>query len=356
MRVLQLGPYPPPHGGVQTNLVAIRQFLLERGIPCAVINLTRHRRPEADEVYYPKSAVELARLLLLRLRYDIIHLHIGGHLSTRLLGLCLLSSLMPRSRAVLTFHSGGYPSSEAGRTARRWTLRGLVFRRLDRIIGVNAEIIEMFRKFGVSPSRLQLILPHALAAEPPDVPLPEQLRSFFESHQPLLVTVGLLEPEYDLPIQIEALGQIRERFPGAGLVIIGSGSLEEDLQKRIKEKPYAEHILLCGDVEHAATLRTIAESELFLRTTLYDGDSISVREALQLGAPVIATENGMRPAGVDLIPPSDLAALCQAIERRLTQNSRDSSPRQQQREQAGGEDNLQAVLSLYQELVKELQA
>src|SRR2546423_870280 len=117
MKVLLLGPYPPPHGGVQTHLVAIRQFLLARGIPCAVINITRHRKAEADEVYYPRHALELARLLL-RLPYNIIHLHLGGHFSTRLLGLSLLCSLMPRSRVVLTFHSGGYPSSAAGRTAR----------------------------------------------------------------------------------------------------------------------------------------------------------------------------------------------------------------------------------------------
>jgi len=29
MRVLQLGPYPPPHGGVQSNLVAIRPGLYQ---------------------------------------------------------------------------------------------------------------------------------------------------------------------------------------------------------------------------------------------------------------------------------------------------------------------------------------
>jgi glycosyltransferase involved in cell wall biosynthesis len=337
---------------VQTNLVAIRQFLLERGIPCAVINLTRHRKAEADEVYYPKSALELVRFLL-RLRYDIIHLHLGGHLSTRLLGLSFLCSLMPRCRVVLTFHSGGYPSSAAGRSARYWTLRGLIFRRLDAIIGVNAEIVAMFRKFGVEPSRIHLILPHALPENAPDVPLPERLQSFLQSHKPGLLTVSLLEPEYDLPIQIEALGQVRQHFPDAGLVIIGAGSLEEDLRNLIESKPYAEHILLCGDVPHAVTLRAIAESEMFLRTTLYDGDSISVREALQLGGPVIATDNGMRPDGVDLIPPSDLAALCQAIERHLT----DDRPRQQRQQgRAAVEDNLQAVLSLYQELIKELRA
>ena len=29
MIILQMGPYPPPHGGVQTNLVAIRRYLEE---------------------------------------------------------------------------------------------------------------------------------------------------------------------------------------------------------------------------------------------------------------------------------------------------------------------------------------
>ena len=29
MRVLQVGPYPPPHGGVETNLVAVRKGTVE---------------------------------------------------------------------------------------------------------------------------------------------------------------------------------------------------------------------------------------------------------------------------------------------------------------------------------------
>src|SRR5450432_4029724 len=84
MKVLQLGPYPPPHGGVQTNLVAIREYLLASGHECLAINLTRSRGADADGVYYPKSAAGLAWLLL-RLRADIVHLHFGGDLTARLL-------------------------------------------------------------------------------------------------------------------------------------------------------------------------------------------------------------------------------------------------------------------------------
>src|SRR4051794_26910127 len=106
MRELQLGPYPPPHGGVQTNLVAIRTYLLGHGSSCAVINLTRNRQEDADDVYYPHSAKELMQLLL-HLQYDLVHLHIGGNLSNRLLGLGLVCANMPGTKAVLTCHSGG---------------------------------------------------------------------------------------------------------------------------------------------------------------------------------------------------------------------------------------------------------
>jgi glycogen(starch) synthase len=345
MRVVQLGPYPPPHGGVQTNLVAIRRFLQQRGIDCDAINLTRNRRQDADGVYYPRSALELLRLLI-RLRCDILHLHIGGNLTARLLALGLVCCRLPGRKAALTFHSGGYPSSPEGRatTARSW--RGFVLRQFDALIAVNAEIAGFFEKCGVERSRIRVIEPHALLPSPENGELSGGLREFFEAHSPVLLTVGLLEPEYDLPLQIEALGLVRRRFPEAGLAIIGSGSLEEQLRKRIATTTYAEHIRLCGDVEHSVTLRAIEACDVFLRTTLYDGDSVSVREALHLGAPVIASDNGMRPAGCDLIPASDVAALAAAIENRLT-GGQDRTARRQ-----AGTENLDAVLAVYEEILK----
>ena len=55
MRVVLLGPFPPPQGGVQTNLVAIR-YLRRSGHSCDVVNLTRFRREVGDGVYYPAGA------------------------------------------------------------------------------------------------------------------------------------------------------------------------------------------------------------------------------------------------------------------------------------------------------------
>ncbi|HTP34606.1 MAG TPA: glycosyltransferase family 4 protein [Candidatus Acidoferrales bacterium] len=344
MRVVQLGPYPPPHGGVQTNLVAIRDLLRGTGHECDAINLTRFRRENADGVYYPTSARELAGLLW-RLPADILHLHFGGDLTPRLLGLLCLCTLLPGRKTVLSFHSGGYPGSPAGRTAAPSTLRGYVFRRLDGVIAVNPEIAAMFRKFGVCEERIRTILPFVVRPPDPAVPMPRVLADFFAAHQPVLLTVGLLEPEYDLPMQIDVMGEIIARFPRAGLVIAGAGSLEEGLRRQIDGKPYADHVLLYGDMPHPVTLRATLECDALLRTTRYDGDSVSVREALYLGTPVIATDNGLRPAGVVLVPPSDPVRLRDAVCELLSRGCGRQAP-------AGdGQENVRLVVDFYRELL-----
>jgi glycosyltransferase involved in cell wall biosynthesis len=344
MRVIQLGPYPPPHGGVQTNLVAIRQLLLQRNITNCVVNLTRHRQANTDGVYYPANAIQVFRLLL-QVRYEIVHIHVGGNLSTRLLALCLFCSLLPWSRCVLTFHSGGYPKSRSGRSARWWSMRGFILRRFDRVIAVNSEMAGMFRSFGVAAGRIALVCPYGFATAPARE-MPARLKTFFDTHQPILLTVAGLESEYDLPIQFAALAGILAKYPDAGLVIAGSGSLESELRQSINRTSYASHIFLYGDMPHDVTLLAMTNSNVLLRTTLYDGDSIAIREALALGRPVIATDTGMRPEGVRLIPIGDLDALESAIEDCLAEPQVGQHPPPVR----ALDNNIEAVLNIYNEL------
>jgi len=345
MRVIQLGPFPPPHGGVQTNLVAIRNQLRSRGHRAAVIHLTRHRRHDADEVFYPKTALETAWLLLSE-PADILHLHIGGDLSNRLLALGLFCSLVPGRKSVLTFHSGGYPSSSAGQAITYRSPAARILRRFDAVIAVNEEIAGFFRRCGVRDERLNVISPHASSDTRAE--LPEPLSSFYAAHDPVLLSVGLLEPEYALPLQISALGQIRQRRPRAGLIMIGSGSQDSDLRSAITRTSYSADLLLPGDVPHEVTLRAIRDFSILLRTTHYDGDSISVREALDLGTPVIATDNGMRPPGCRLIPSPSLEPLVEAIEDTLLAGARSRTYTRG----CEGTKNLDAVLAIYESLMR----
>jgi glycosyltransferase involved in cell wall biosynthesis len=345
MRILLIGPYSPPRGGVQAHILALHQYLKAHQVSCEVIDMSPQRKTDDTGIYGPRNALDLARLLL-SLRYDVVHLHVGGNLTSRLTLLALLCATVPPRKAMLTFHSGGYPSSPAGRTATPRSLRGLALRQLSYVIAVNEEIEKWFGQVGVEPARIRLIAPHAVPASPPDADLPEELQSFFAEHKPVLVSVGGLEPEYDVALQIEALGVIREKFPRAGLVIIGGGSLQKELAQRIAAEPFGKHVLLCGDLAREVTLRVIADSDVMLRTTLYDGDSISVREAVHFGVPVVASDRAPRPEGVRVVPAQNLARLTEGIEQCLSEGARRPALGE------ANEENLHAIMRLYEKVVR----
>ncbi|HUO14454.1 MAG TPA: glycosyltransferase [Verrucomicrobiae bacterium] len=267
-------------------------------------------------------------------------------LTTRVLALGLTCTVRPGKISVLTFHSGGFPSTPQGKAIGPNSFAGIVFRRFDGLIGVNQEIMGFFERLRVPQKRTRLIAPHSfLPEEQLEGAMPAALEAFFSAHHPLLISVGLLEPEYDLRLQIDVLRSVRQKFPGTGLLLIGSGSLEPELRRKIGECSYAEDILLCGDVPHATTVQAIARADLMLRTTLYDGDSVSVREALHVGTPVIASDNGMRPAGVHLVPKENPKALLEAINAEL------ALPVRIKRTYAVDDSNMRSVFDFYQELL-----
>ena len=344
MRILLIGPYSPPRGGVQAHLTALRQFLLDQNVHCEVVDLSPGRRTDNNGVYGPRNALDLTRLLA-TLPYDISHLHVGGNLSTRVAALGMLCGRIPRRKSILTFHSGGYPSSPEGRAVSPNSFRGRALQKFDRVIAVNEEIAAWFRKVGVPAERVRLILPYAMSSTPLATELPDALRSFIAQHEPLLISVGGLEAEYDLPLQIEVLGAVREKFPNAGLLLVGSGSLEVELRRRAAEKAYQNHIFFCGDVDRSLALRLISDSDLMLRTTLYDGDSIAVREAVHFGIPVIATDRAPRPEGVKVIPAQDLELLGAATIECLRNGSRRLPATD------ASDENLGAILALYKEVL-----
>lgn len=347
MRVLQLGPFPPPNGGVQTNLKAIHDLLGTRGHETMVIALTRASQTEnIPNIYKPRSIAQLVKLLF-TLKFDIVHFHIGGNFTFRLAMLTLICGLLPNCKSVVTFHSGGY-ALEAVKTAKPFSLRGFAFRSLDYIIGVNSQMLEMFRAFGVSENKTSLIMPFVLQKPSPSVKVPENLQEFVESHRPFLLTVSGLEKEYAVSLQIEALKEVFRKFPNAGLMILGWGSLEKELRELIASKKYAGNIFLAGDVDREVALRLIEKADILLRPTFYDGDAISVREALFLQTPVIATDNGMRPDGVKLIPsPPQVETLAEKIVEVLT----DKTERRFSKNIDGWE-NIEAVLKIYEKLLE----
>ena len=148
----------------------------------------------------------------------------------------------------------------------------------------------------------------------PEVSPESGLLAWIGQHRPLFSTVLFFRPEYGFELLVAGLVRLKRLYPSLGCLVMGSGEQRAAAGKRIREAGLEESVLLLGDVPHDACLALMSACDVFLRPTLADGDSISVREALSLGAPVVASRVGARPAGAMLFRPGDLEEMLAAVE------------------------------------------
>ena len=344
LHILQLGPYPPPEGGISRNMLAIRDELQRSGHQCSIIATSKSNSVKDEpDVYHPRSKTALIRLLR-KLKFDVLHLHIGGDVTTRVLALVYVCSIFGGKHSVLTLHSGGFTTSDSAKTAKPSSFMGHVFRRFSKIIAVNHDLADVFRRFGVANERISIIAPYALQKPDKNIAVPNALAEFCKTHSPLLLAVGGLEKDYDPVMQIAAMPGIIADLPNAGLMIVGSGSMQSEVAATVAASGYADHIYLTGNVEHAVTLHLMNDADIVLRTTLFDGDAISVREALFLGTPVITTDTGSRPDGVHLIKIGDKTGLVNKV-KEVT-----ASSRPQKLVKPSDSSNIRQVIKLYAEI------
>jgi glycosyltransferase involved in cell wall biosynthesis len=98
---------------------------------------------------------------------------------------------------------------------------------------------------------------------------------------------------------------------------------------------------LMGELPRQRALAIVAACDVFVRPTLADGDAISVREALALGRPVVASDVGARPAGVRLFPAGDAEACAELLFHTVAQRLPEATP---------PVDCLPALLAIYRRL------
>src|SRR5687767_13054346 len=79
LKVLLVGPFPPPHGGVSVHVLALQGLLRKSGIACRVLNINRGA-PQSDRYFSVRGPLHFVLLLLGHsLKGWSFHVHINGH-------------------------------------------------------------------------------------------------------------------------------------------------------------------------------------------------------------------------------------------------------------------------------------
>jgi glycosyltransferase involved in cell wall biosynthesis len=117
---------------------------------------------------------------------------------------------------------------------------------------------------------------------------------------------------------IDGMARVMAERQDVGLVLCGGlGHADPGVwpavQAAIERHQIHDRICFIDDLDHEAFLTALTRSALYLRTPITDGVASSVLEALALGVPVVACDNGTRPSGVATYPPDDAGRLAGAV-------------------------------------------
>ncbi len=99
--------------------------------------------------------------------------------------------------------------------------------------------------------------------------------------------MGNLTPKKDHQVLVMAFAHLLQRMPEAQLCIIGSGPLEPQVRRWVREAQVAEATVLAGSRDDAPDL--LPAFDVFTLSSRFEGLSIALVEALAAGVPSVAT-------------------------------------------------------------------
>ncbi len=215
-------------------------------------------------------------------RFDVVH----GHNWSVFLETAIAASLSRVGCALHTIH-GKYPASAEGhlngaKRALRLRLERRVSQRFDRIVCVSEAIREYVPlTVGIRSDRLTTIHNGIADSAPSTHPDREELT---------FVTVGRLDAVKNHAMMLRAFARLPAKSRPMRLLIAGDGPERTRLEQMSLELGIEQQVTFLGFRERVDSV--LAEADVFLLSSRYEGISIALLEAMRAGLPSVATRVG----------------------------------------------------------------
>jgi glycosyltransferase involved in cell wall biosynthesis len=292
-------------GGQEKLLVEFARHADRRRFALHFVSLAGHGPLASDleALGWPVTALDAPRglrpSLVLRLarhfrRADVVHTH-----NDRPLIYAAPAARLARVRRVVhTRHGRG-----VGISRRQRLLANLAARMSDRYVCVSTDCARLAIAQGLPATRVETMhngidtRHFAFTGPRPDGPA---------------VIVARLSPEKDIATLLRATAIVARSQPAFRLAIAGDGPCLAELRALAAELKLDERVEFLGMVRDVAGL--LGRASTYVLSSLSEGVSLTLLEAMACGLPVVATRVGGTPEVVTertglLVPPGDPVAL-----------------------------------------------
>jgi glycosyltransferase involved in cell wall biosynthesis len=308
-RILLVGDYPPPYGGLSVQVASLAHQLAARAdTEVRVLDIGASRRETRPGCLPARGPLGLATTILSHARRGFTpHVHTNGHnRKSWLVTLgCTAVGAAGGRRAVVSLGSGLMPAFLEGAGPTRRTLARVGLSAAGAVIVRNERARAALTKLGVAPQKLAVLPGFYGVAREEIGDVPADISDFRQRHDPLIGAIATRGPEYGLALLIDAAARLRPKHPRLGVLFLGPDRLDDGCPG---------WALPVGECERTALLGALQRLDVFVRPTYFDGDASSIREAQALGVRVVASDTDFRPDGVRRFPCGDAEALAAAID------------------------------------------
>jgi len=219
-----------------------------------------------------KCARDLKKLIK-RLRPDVIHSHLD----------VLLYLLPSYKRSQVKLHTVHSMAAFEAAGVNKW-IRKIAFK----LFGVTPVAIgETVREsiadyYNISPQKIPCIYN--------GIPMPTVCRQE-QGETFSFITVGTLYYVKNHEMLLRAFKACVQRTQKkVSLCIVGDGDLRATLEQQIEELGLAQHVRMTGWMDHVA--RELCRADAYVCSSIIEGISLSIIEAMACGLPIVATDVG----------------------------------------------------------------
>lgn len=122
---------------------------------------------------------------------------------------------------------------------------------------------------------------------------PDEFRNRFAAkEEPLVLFVGRLVQEKGAQILVEAAPLVLAQYPKVKFIITGTGSMEQEIKKRVLELGVTERFVFTGFISDEERDQLYKVADLCVFPSLYEPFGIVALEAMAAGTPVVVSEVG----------------------------------------------------------------
>jgi glycosyltransferase involved in cell wall biosynthesis len=296
-KIAIIGPYPPPYGGISVHVKRILE-LIPPGF-FRLYNYNPSKYPSARDFYGKKKY--LVFFIFFFCRYRLIHCHSGD----RLLRLQFSFLGFFNRNIYLHIHNERFIEELERKGPVAWLQRKWI--RNVHIIAVSSSITRALMKYNpASIQQIEAFLPPVFNRGAIDEFM-KKYENFFQGDRFVVSMTGWFDyykgkDLYGFDMAAEMLKRFYDRNMPVSLVATINGIRERELYDAftgyVEENGLRDYVLLLRDFPEGWL--PLLASRVFIRTTNTDGDAVSIREALWVGTPVIASDCVNRPEGTIL--------------------------------------------------------